>query len=89
MLQGEVTDPQFPEYRKREIAEAAEFMRLVWSNTSPDYIRGALDMFASIIKIPEKVAKTPEEKEYISAMLQKDFAKFEMEYIKRSTWGKE
>jgi hypothetical protein len=56
-------NPQFSEYRKKEIAEAAIAIESSWNNNfDPVYFKGQMDMLNRIINIPSRLAGTAEEK---------------------------
>lgn len=74
---------EFTEYRKAEIAEGIEFLKGVWSNSDPQYIRGALDMLSRIIRVPERIAKPPQAKEFAAACTARDFAEFEAGFLRQ------
>ncbi|OQB44152.1 MAG: hypothetical protein BWY01_01787 [Synergistetes bacterium ADurb.Bin155] len=74
---------EFTEYRKAEIAEGIEFLKGVWSNPETAYVRGALDMLSRIIRVPERIAKTPKTKEFAAACTARDFAEFEAGYLRQ------
>lgn len=74
---------EFTEYRKAEIAEGIEFLKGAWSNPDPQYLRGALDMLSRIIRVPERIAKTPKTKEFAAACTARDFAEFEAGYLRQ------
>lgn len=84
-LKDEVFTDNFPEYRKREIAEGARIVSLMIKNgENIDYVRGALDMLRRIINIPAQAAKLDEEKEYIRNRIDLDFAQFEIDYLRKA-----
>ena len=84
-LRDEIFSGDFPEYRQREIEIAASFVSIASiQREGNDYIRGALDMFRKILNIPVEFAKTNEQKEIIGKMVDRDFAIFEIEYLRKA-----
>ena len=84
-LKDEIYSDDFPAYRMKEIAGAAEFIITALNHgKSPEYISGALDMFRKILNFPGEAARTEEQRKFIGRRLKEDFAKFEMAYIRRA-----
>ncbi len=85
-LKEEIFSDDFPEYRKMEIEKMAEVFSYVIRNggSHPEYIRGAMHMARIVLNIPKNLARTPEQIEFISKRLEEDFARFEVEYLRRA-----
>jgi hypothetical protein len=73
----------FQEYRLLELEAAA---RIVFGMNKglypPEYCRGALDLLKAIVKIPEAMAKTNEQKAVASQMIEKALKTFEVKYVR-------
>lgn len=74
---------EFQEYRRREIEIAADFLHRIWTGGDKEYIRGAVDLLSHILTAPESYAVTPETKDHLQALNQRDFALFESKFLKR------
>jgi hypothetical protein len=84
-LRDEIFTDDFPAYRKKEIEVAAEVVSMfIRRGESSEYIKGAMEMFRKILNIPVETAKTKEQKEFIRRRIDEDFAKFEVEYLRRA-----
>lgn len=83
MIKDLLVQDEFTDYRKAEIAEGIEFLKGIWSNPETAYVRGALDMLSRIIRVPERIAKTPKTKEFAAACTARDFAEFEAGYLRQ------
>lgn len=82
-LRDEIFSMDFPAYRKKEIEIAASFVSIaVIEREGNDYVRGALEMFRKILNIPKGLAMNEEQKEIIGQMLDKDFARFQIEFLR-------
>jgi hypothetical protein len=80
-LKEEVCSKEFSAYRKAEIEVAAMFVHQIW-NADPQYIKGALDMFTKIMKIPEKCqARDEDEKSILISIIMRDMRRFEIETL--------
>jgi hypothetical protein len=84
-LREEVFSGDFPAYRKKEIEIAASFVSIsVIEQQGSEYVRGAMDMFRKILNIPKDVAKNDEQKQIIGQMLDRDFAQFQIEFLRKA-----
>ena len=72
----------FRAYRAAEIERGAEVLQGIWS-ADPQYVKGALDMLSKILRVPESLAKGDKAMEFVRAVTAKDFAEFEMKYLRK------
>ena len=60
------------EYRKREIEEAVSYVfELYRGNITQDYFMGAMETLKKIVRLPAKMARTPEEKQQAEILIAK------------------
>lgn len=84
-LRDEIFADDFPSYRRKEIEVAAAIISIfLHQGESSEYVKGAMDMVRKILNIPIEVAKTKEQKAFIIRRLNEDFARFEIEYLRRA-----
>lgn len=72
----------FRAYRGAEIERGAEVLQGIWS-ADPQYVKGALDMLSKILRVPESLARGKESIDFTRAVIAKDFAEFEMKYLRK------
>jgi len=51
-------------------------------SVNPDFIKGAMKMLNRMLKVPEEFAGTKEAKQRAADMINRDFKKFEVKFIK-------
>lgn len=78
----------FIDYRKEEIKTGALFFKnILTSPNTPDYIKGASDMLRAIIKIPQEIAQSSEEKETAEIMLRMSLKEVEVHILRSVLMG--
>jgi len=71
------------EYRKKEIELAVSIISDILKNKhSPDYFKGAMEMFKKILMLPKSMCQE-EEKEYIEDMVAREFAAVSIDLLRR------
>jgi hypothetical protein len=84
-LRDEVFSMDFPAYRKKEIEIAASFVSIaVIEREGNEYVRGAMEMFRKILNVPKDLALSEEQKMIVAQMLDKDFAQFQIEFLRKA-----
>ena len=74
---------EFRAYRQAEISAAADFLHQIWVKGDPQYIRGALDAIGKVLKVPESFAVAQETKEFVGTLINRDFADFEVKFLRK------